>query len=105
MLVRLDYAIDPDPPGRQSNRIDQRDASERASVNEVCTQHRRPAEVVTDDVGSVEVPVVEQLTQQIVLDPERDILAVTLLRPAVADQVVDEHLPPGDQVRDDPVPD
>ena len=67
------------------------------------TQHGGAAEVVGDDVGVLNIPVVEQLRQQLVLHAEGDI-GVGLLEAPIAQQVEVMHAMRGEKVRCDPMP-
>jgi hypothetical protein len=92
--------VSPDRDG-----IDEGEGAVVATVEQVRAQGGGAAEVVGDDVGRVEAPVVEQCGEHPVLHAERHVLPRVLLGFAVAQQIPPVHAAVRREVRRDPPPD
>ncbi|MNL35984.1 hypothetical protein D3C87_1580490 [compost metagenome] len=90
-------------PWCQRDRINQGQAAVIPAVEQMCAQHGGAAEVVGDDVRALQIPVIEQLRQQVILHTEGDI-GVRLLGAPVAQQIEVMHPMRGEKVRCDPMP-
>ncbi len=62
--VRLDVPRRGGDPGRENDRVDERNLPEHTVMEEVCAQRDRTADVVTRDGRRLEVPLVEELNQR-----------------------------------------
>ncbi len=71
-------------PGADGDRVEEQQAPVVAAVQEVRAQDRRTAEVVGDDIGRLEAPVLEQRRENLVLHAQGDVLALPHLGLPVA---------------------
>jgi hypothetical protein len=85
--VVLDEAVEGRAPGGERHRVDEGDRAEVPAFEQVGPEGDRAAEVVPNDGGLVQPPMVKELREDLALGGQGDVLALLLLRGAVTGEI------------------